>query len=94
VEPVIQAGADVILLSSTAGDGAPATSRVRFGPVVEAGVGYRLRLAGAFFLRPGIAIGVALMRYDTGIQRDPNSLPLATPRAYASFGLDTAVVFQ
>ncbi|MEP6655022.1 MAG: hypothetical protein ABJA82_16785, partial [Myxococcales bacterium] len=51
VEPGVQGGADVILLSSTAGDGAPAASRVRFGPVVEAGVGYRLRLAGAFFLR-------------------------------------------
>lgn len=94
VEPVIQAGADVILLSSTAGDGAPAASRVRFGPVVEAGVGYRLRLAGAFFLRPGIRIGVAMKRYDTGIRDDPSSLPLATPWAYASFGLDTAVVFQ
>jgi hypothetical protein len=62
--------------------------------VVEAGVGYRVRLKGPFFLRPGLGIGAALKRYDSGIENDPNALPLATPWTYASFGLDATVVFQ
>lgn len=94
LEPAVHTGADIIVLSSTAGGNAGATSTVRFGPVVEAAVGYRLKIAGRFFVRPGIAIGFALKRYQTALRDQPGPLPLSTPWAYASFGIDAAVVFQ
>lgn len=95
VEPSLNTGGDLLLLSATAGTVAPAApTTVRFSPVIEAGVGYRLKVSGRFFLRPGIVIGAALKRYDTGVENETGVGPLATPWTYASFGIDTAAVFQ
>lgn len=89
-----------MLLSSTRRVDTPASSMVRFNPVVEAIVGYRFHLIGTIFVRPSLTIGLCVTRYDVAVdQASGTAAPqvvsvLTTPRAYLSLGLETALVFR
>jgi len=93
VEPTAELAADLFLVSSTAGRTAPASQQIGVGYGVEAAVGYRLKIAGPLYLRPRASIGVAVKRYQVGVVGEPGPL-FSTPRAYASFGIDTGVLFR
>jgi hypothetical protein len=98
LEPALQAGTDVLTLSTTQRGGSAATyAYTRFTPVAEAAVGYRVRIANRFSVRPTATLGLVLKSYD--IQQPVGNPPLyssvlVTPRAYASFGIDVAMVFR
>jgi hypothetical protein len=100
VEPVVQLGLDVIALSSSSRVNVPSALVVRFGPVVEAGVGYRMPITTRLTFRPGVNLGVPLKRYDIGVRDATDPLTgqpaylVTTPKAYASFEIDLAVVFR
>jgi hypothetical protein len=92
-EPAAEIAADFVAISSPALDQIPASRSYRVGPGLEAGVGYRLRIAGPIHLRPRATIGFAIKTYDVGVQDAPDTI-FSTPRSYASFGIDTGVVFR
>ena len=102
VEPTIELGADLLMISSTAGGAFPAWQRTRLAPGVDAAIGYRLRLAGRVYIRPRVAIGFAAKRLDIGVpSMDTPGVPgspvmpvFSTPWTSASFGIDTGVLFQ
>jgi hypothetical protein len=93
VEPTAELGADLFAVSSTKGRIAPAWQEMGLGFGLQAAVGYRLKIAGALYLRPRASIGIAVLRYDIEVQNAPDSL-FTTPRGYASFGIDTGVLFR
>jgi len=97
LEPCLQAGTDVLALSTTQRGLATSYAYTRFTPVAEAAVGYRVRVANRFSVRPTATLGLVLKSYD--IQQPVGNPPLyssvlVTPRAYASFGIDFAMVFR
>jgi hypothetical protein len=97
VEPTLQAGVDLVTVSTRRVDtGTDLT--VTFAPVVEAGVGYRVKIAGRLHVRPGVTFGLPLKRYDIRLQSTSATMPeipvLMTPRAYALFGIETAWLFR
>jgi hypothetical protein len=93
VEPAAEVGADLFVVSSTAGRTAPAWHQMGVGFGVQAAVGYRMKIAGPLFLRPRASIGLALRRYQVEVAGEPGVL-VSTPRGYASFGIDTGVLFR
>lgn len=94
VEPALMGGVDLLTISSPPTGTAPAYDQVRLPPILEVSVGYRLTVAGRFQLRPAANIGVAIKQYSIGLQAAPTQVDALTPRAYASFGIDTVVVFR
>jgi hypothetical protein len=90
IEPTILAGTDLLVVSLTA----PASRFLLVGYAVEAAVGYRLKVAGRFHLRPRGGIGLAIKRWDIGPREQRDTIVLSTPRVYASFGIDMGVIFQ
>jgi hypothetical protein len=93
VEPTAEVGADLFVVSSTKGQTAPAWQQVGIGYGVQVAVGYRMKIAGPLYLRPRASIGVALKRYQAQVEGESNLL-FSTPRGYASFGIDTGVLFR
>lgn len=93
VEPTAEAVGDVFVVSSTPGRTAPATRKAALGFGLQAAVGYRLKVAGPVYLRPRAAIGITLRGYDIGVEGTPDYL-FSTPRAHASFGIDTGFLFR
>lgn len=93
VEPTAEAVGDVLVVSSTQGRTAAPARRAALGFGLQAAVGYRLKVAGPIYLRPRVAIGVTLRGYDIGVEGAPDYL-FSTPRAHASFGIDTGFLFR
>lgn len=94
IEPALALGLDLLAISSTAGGSSAATQTFRLEPGLEAAIGYRVKVAGFFHVRPWAAFGVAIQRYNVGAQDNPGGTIFETPRAHASLGIDTGVVFQ
>jgi hypothetical protein len=94
VEPALDLGVDLLFFSSPAMGQLPGYQSTQFAPALDASIGYRLKVAGRFFIRPKAAIGFVLKRYDIGITQPEDKVVLNTPRASASFGIDTGVLFQ
>ncbi len=93
VEPAAVVGVDLLIRSATAdATGGSQSPSARFAPGLEALVGYRLKIAGPVHLRARAAIGYAIARYDIDVPGGQTIF--STPRAHASFGIDTGVLFQ
>lgn len=92
VEPTVEAGVDLLIASSSAGRRVPASRSTGFAFGMEAAVGYRLKIVGAWYARPRITVGLAARRY-VDVEGFPYPL-FSTPRGYASFGIDTGFLFR
>lgn len=93
VEPTAEFAADLFVASSTAGRTTGPWQNVVVGFGLQAAVGYRLKIAGPLYLRPRASIGVAAWGAEIRVQDAPEAL-FTTPRGYASFGIDTGVLFR
>ena len=93
LEPMFDAQADLLIVSSTAGRFVQASQSLRLGWALQAGVGYRVKVAGHVYARPLACFGATILQYDISVPGTPDSL-FRTPWWHASFGIDAGVLFQ
>ena len=88
VEPALELGLDLLVLSVKG----PESASYGVASGVDAAVGYRLPTR-SLYVKPKAAIGLTIVRHN--IFSDESSQPVfQTPRATASFGIETGVIFQ
>jgi hypothetical protein len=90
IEPALELGVDLLVLSLANG---PESASFGVDTGVDAAVGYRLPMTRSLYVKPKAAIGLMIVRHN--VFSDENSQPVfQTPRATASFGIETGVIFQ